>query len=153
MSHIYFMCVTQSDRTGKLLSLRLSFLTHQEYPFIVYVPHILYLCNTVWLYYSSSSSDSITFCIPHIKTKTFGHRSFSYAASSVWNSLPHEIRHIQSTIAVKIALKTHWFKSYLCYLNLYCRHLFLWILSFDLLCVVCVCVCVCVCVWCRLYLL
>ena len=39
------------------------------------------------------SSDSRTLRIPHIKTKTFGHRSFSRAAPSVWNSLPHEIRH------------------------------------------------------------
>ena len=40
-----------------------------------------------------SSSDSRTIRIPHIKTKTFGHRSFSHAAPSAWNSLPHEIRH------------------------------------------------------------
>ena len=30
---------------------------------------------------------------------------------SVWNSLPHEIRHIQFTTALKTALKTHLFKS------------------------------------------
>ena len=41
-----------------------------------------------------STLDSRTLCIPHIKTKTFGHRSFSHAAPSVWNSLPREIRHI-----------------------------------------------------------
>ena len=60
------------------------------------------------------SSDSRTLPILHIKTKAFGHRSFSHAAPSVWNSLPHEIRHIQSTTAFKTALKTHLFKSYLC---------------------------------------
>ena len=38
-----------------------------------------------------SSSDSITLRIPHIKTKTFGHHSFSHAAPSAWNSLPREI--------------------------------------------------------------
>ena len=32
----------------------------------------------------------------------------------VWNSLPHEIRHIQSATAFKTALKTLLFKSYLC---------------------------------------
>ena len=37
-----------------------------------------------------------------------------YAAPSVWNSLPHEIRHIQLTTAFETALKTHLFKSYLC---------------------------------------
>ena len=51
--------------------------------------------------------------IPHIKTKTFGHRSFSKTAPSFWNSLPREIRHIQSTTAFKTALKTHLLKSYL----------------------------------------
>ena len=61
-----------------------------------------------------SSSDSRTLRIPYIKTKTFGHCSFSHAAHSVWNSLPHEIRHIQSATAFKTALKTHLFKSYLC---------------------------------------
>ena len=53
-------------------------------------------------------------CIPHIKTKTFGHRSFSHAAASVWNYLPRDIRHIQSVTAFKTALETHLFKSYLC---------------------------------------
>ena len=60
-----------------------------------------------------SSSDSRTLRIQHIKTKTFGQRSFSHAAPSVWNSLPYEIRHIQSTTAFETALKTHLFKSYL----------------------------------------
>ena len=39
---------------------------------------------------------------------------FSHAAPSVWNSLPHDIRHIQSVTAFKTAFKTHLFKSYLC---------------------------------------
>ena len=62
-----------------------------------------------------SSSDLRTLRILHIKTKTFGHRSFSCAAPFVWNSLPREIRHIQSTSAFKIALKTCLCKSYLYY--------------------------------------
>ena len=37
-----------------------------------------------------------------------------HAAFSVWNSLPREIRHIQSTTAFTNALKTRLFKSYLC---------------------------------------
>ena len=40
--------------------------------------------------------------------------SFSHAAPSVWNSLPHDIKHIQSVTAFKTALKTHLFKYYLC---------------------------------------
>ena len=61
-----------------------------------------------------SSSDLRTLRIPHIKTKTCGHHSFSHAAPSVWNSLPRDIRHIQSVTAFETALKTHLFKSYLC---------------------------------------
>ena len=38
--------------------------------------------------------------------------SFYYAALSVWNSLPREVRHIQSTTAFRTALKTHLLKSY-----------------------------------------
>ena len=66
-----------------------------------------------------------TLRIPQIKTKTFGHRTFYYAAPFVWNSLPREIRHIQSTTALKTAPKTHLFKSYLCWLDLCSLHLFL----------------------------
>ena len=61
-----------------------------------------------------SSYDSRTLRIPHIKTKTFRHRSFSHAALSVRNSLPYDIRHIQSVTAFKTAMKTHLFKSYFC---------------------------------------
>ena len=52
--------------------------------------------------------------IPHMKTETFGHCSFSYAAPSVWNFLPREIGHIQSATAFKTAPKTHLFESCLC---------------------------------------
>ena len=89
----------------------------------------VYLSDLLCVYSPSrqlrSSSDPRTLCIPHIKTKTFGHLSFSHAAPSVWNSLPHDIRHIQSITAFKTALKTHLFKSYLCELNLCSLHLFL----------------------------
>ena len=57
-----------------------------------------------------SSSNSRTLRILHIKTKTSGHRSFSHAAPSIWNTLPREIRHIQLTAAFKIALKANLFK-------------------------------------------
>ena len=45
-----------------------------------------------------------------IKTKTFGQRSFCYAAPSVWNSLPYEIRHSPSILSFKTQLKTHLFR-------------------------------------------
>ena len=76
----------------------------------------VYLSDPLRVYSPSrqlrSSSDSRTLRIPHKKTKTFGHCPFSHAAPSTWNSLPHEIRHIQSTTAFRTALKTRQFKSY-----------------------------------------
>ena len=78
----------------------------------------VYLSDLLCVYSPSrqlhSSSDSRTLRIPHIKTKTSRHHSLSHAAPSVWNSLPHEIRHVQSATAFKTASKTHLFKSYLC---------------------------------------
>lgn len=57
-----------------------------------------------------SSSDSRILCVPLARTKSFGERSFSFSAPSVWNSLPREIRHIHSLPSFKTALKTHLFK-------------------------------------------
>ena len=68
------------------------------------------LSNLLRVYSSSRqlhSSDLRTLRIPYIKT--FGHCSFSYAASYAWNSLLCEIRHIQSTAALKTTMKTHLF--------------------------------------------
>ena len=50
---------------------------------------------------------------PTSRMKMIGHRSFSHAGPSVWNSLPRGIRHVQSTTASRTALKTHLFKPYL----------------------------------------
>ena len=68
---------------------------------------------------------------------------------SVWNSLPREIKHVQSTTAFKTALNTHLFKSYLCSLNPYSLHLFFCKLLHLSCCVVYVCVCMrrCVCMY------
>ena len=61
-----------------------------------------------------SSSDSRTLRSPHIRPKHLDIVHFPNAAPAVWNSLPHDIRHIQSVTAFKTALKTHLFKFYLC---------------------------------------
>ena len=53
-----------------------------------------------------SSSDNGILCIPKLRTKTFGHRSFSFAASTIWISLPSELRHTDSILKFKSALKT-----------------------------------------------
>ena len=43
-----------------------------------------------------SSSDNGILCIPMLRTKTFEHRSFSFAAPTIWNSSPSELRHTDS---------------------------------------------------------
>ena len=40
-----------------------------------------------------SSSNNRILCIPKLRTRTFGHRSFSFAAPTIWNSLTSELRH------------------------------------------------------------
>ena len=95
------------------ISIKLSTLCHSFFSDTAPV----YLSDLLHVYSPSrqlrSSSDSRTLCILHTKIKTYGQSSFSHAAPSVWNSLPHDIRHIQSVTAFKTALKTHLFKSYL----------------------------------------
>ena len=58
-----------------------------------------------------SSSDSRLLRIPSFRLKSFGQRKFSYQASVLWNSLPISLRHSNSTLAFKTALKTHLFQS------------------------------------------
>ena len=63
----------------------------------------VYLSDLLFVYSPSrqlrSSSDSRNLGIPHIKTKTFRHRSSSHAVPSVRNFLPHDIRRTQSVTA------------------------------------------------------
>ena len=54
-----------------------------------------------------SSSDNIILCIHKLRTKTFGHRSISFAAPTVWLSLPSKLRHTDSIQKFKSALITH----------------------------------------------
>ena len=113
-------------------------------------PVYFFLLLTVFVYtlHQDSSAPSLTqgtLRIPHFRTKTFGNRSFSYAAPSVWKSLPREIRYVQSTTAFKTALKTHLFHSYYHGRTLYPLHSPLLTVFVDFLrCVLSVCVCVCV---------
>ena len=60
-----------------------------------------------------SSADKHTLITPKIRTKTYGERAFAYAGPKQWNSLPLNIRQIDSTPAFKRALKTHLFLQYL----------------------------------------
>jgi len=48
--------------------------------------------------------------VPRTRTKTYGERRFDKCAANLWNSLPVEIKHIDSLTVFKKALKTHLFK-------------------------------------------
>ncbi|WAR19286.1 hypothetical protein MAR_001124, partial [Mya arenaria] len=48
--------------------------------------------------------------VPRTKTKTYGEKRFDKCAANLWNSLPVEIKHIDSLTVFKKALKTHLFK-------------------------------------------
>ena len=56
------------------------------------------------------SSNALLLKVPRFKNKTLGARTFAYAAASLWNSLPLEIRAIDNTDSFKSSLKTHLFK-------------------------------------------
>ena len=60
-----------------------------------------------------SSNDKFLLTIPRTRTKTYGERSFKYAAPTQWNSLPHHLRQQPSTQIFKRAIKTHLFQQYL----------------------------------------
>ena len=55
-----------------------------------------------------SSNDTKTFIVTRTNNST-GERSFTFSASSIWNSLPSEIRHCTSKYRFKTALKTYLF--------------------------------------------
>ena len=44
---------------------------------------------------------------PKLRRKTFGQSSYSFAAPTIWNSLPYEHIHADSIQKFKLALKTH----------------------------------------------
>ena len=57
-----------------------------------------------------SSADPCILCRPSVRTATFGQRSFSHCAPSVWNALPQHIRLSESVCTFKSRMKTHFFK-------------------------------------------
>ena len=58
-----------------------------------------------------SSSDTSILCIPAVRTHSLGQRSFSYAAPTVWNTLPYEIRSSNTISSFKSSLKTYLFQQ------------------------------------------
>ena len=45
--------------------------------------------------------------VPKSRTKSFGDRSFEYAAPTLWNNLPLSIRKVESVVGFKLNLKRH----------------------------------------------
>ena len=58
-----------------------------------------------------SSSDTSILCIPSVRTHSLGQRSFSYAALTVWNTLPYKIRSSNTISSFKSSLKTYLFQQ------------------------------------------
>ena len=58
------------------------------------------------------SSSSLSLVVPRSRTITFGHRSFSQAAPTLWNALPGSIQNAASLNIFKKHLKTLLFSSY-----------------------------------------
>ena len=60
---------------------------------------------------SLRSASSITLTVPPARLSTMGARAFSRSAPHLWNSLPPDIRNIDSIDTFKSRLKTHLFKQ------------------------------------------
>ena len=57
------------------------------------------------------SANSNLLCVPKVRTK-YGERSFSYAAPTLWNSLPLDVKNSFTFYCFKKSLKTHFFEKY-----------------------------------------
>lgn len=71
-----------------------------------------YLTDLLHIYTPSRtlrSSLSLSLVLPRIRLKTMGARTFSHAAPRLWNSLPLDIRNIDSLHTFKSRLKTYLF--------------------------------------------
>ncbi len=55
---------------------------------------------------------SVPLYVPKVRCPTFGGRSFSYKAPTLWNGLPLSIRSAESIDSFKTKLKTHLFTAY-----------------------------------------
>ena len=58
-----------------------------------------------------SSADNRILCISSVTTKSYGERSFSHTAPTLWNTLPKDVRFSQSAYSFRSALKTHIFPT------------------------------------------
>ena len=117
-ARLIFQCRKQNHISPLLMSLhwlpinarieyKLSVICHS---FVLGLSPI-YLSDLLSVYTSKRNlrtfSDNRISCILKLQKKTFGRRSFSFAAPTKWNSLPSELRHTDSIQKFKLALKTH----------------------------------------------
>ena len=80
-----------------------------------------YLSQTLCTYEPTQnlrSSCEMLLKVPKRNTKTFGERSFSFLAPSVWNSLPSGLRIFSTLPLFKSRLKTHLFTTPFCQYDL-----------------------------------
>ena len=73
-----------------------------------------YIKELVTLYQpgrSLRSESSLRLVVPSVRTKTYGQRTFSWAAAHLWNNLPVDIRQCKSIECFKKQLKTHFYRK------------------------------------------
>ena len=74
-----------------------------------------YLSDLLQLYTPSrnlrSSADGRLLVLPRYRNVSLGGRSFAYQASTTWNGLPLDLRHLESLSSFKSKLKTHLFSQ------------------------------------------
>ena len=73
-------------------------------------PYLSDLLHTATSTRSLRSSSSIHLTVPSARLTTMGSRAFSRSAPKLWNSLPPDIRNIDSFPQFKSSLKTHLFR-------------------------------------------
>ena len=74
----------------------------------------VYLKETITIKKSSRSlrsNDTVTLAKPKIKTDSYGGRSFSHSAATLWNSLPPNLRMCENYSTFKTRVKTRLFKE------------------------------------------
>ena len=113
---IFFMSQTKSHFTPSHVCtgcpLRLAWNANSQLSVAFFVGlSPIYLSDLLTVYTPKrnlrSSSDNRIQCIHKLRTKTFGHRSFSFAAPTIWNSLSTLLRYTDSIHKLKSAHKTH----------------------------------------------
>ena len=61
--------------------------------------------------YNTRSNSNPSLSVPFTKHKSFGDRSFAHAAPKLWNSLPKELKMLDTLSGFKTKLKTHLFAT------------------------------------------